>query len=336
MLERRVETILRLIVEAYLKESTPVSSDSIASELGYTLSPATIRNTMAKLEKEGFLFQPYISSGRIPTDKALKFYVESILEEMNPFQEVEKIMTSNEPSEIYTLLERASKFLSDSSDCMSFILVPPIEFIPFTYINFEKISSDAILLTLLSSSNLIVTKVFKNTEGFTQEELSNLSQFLQEKFAGQNINSIKITLLREISNERMNFARLLEKFINFFNKIEEEREEKIDVRIHGYENLLGKLEFPDLEALKKLLKSLEEKSNLLNLLRNVSAQGTKVLFGSEIESFPLPSFSFVISGLKTGDMTMGSVGIIGSKRMFYKVTIPLVEGTAKFLSNVLF
>lgn len=336
MLERRVETILRLIVEAYLKEGTPVSSNSIASELGYTLSPATIRNIMAKLEKEGFLFQPYISSGRIPTDKALKFYAESILEEMNHPQEIGEIMIGSRPSEIYALLERTSKFLSDSSDCMSFILVPPIELIPFSYINFEKISSEAILLTLLSSSNLIVTKVFKNTEGFTQEELSNLSLYLQEKFAGQDLNSIKVTLLREINLEKMNFARLLEKFINFFHKIEDERKEKIDIHIQGYENLIGKLEFPDLEALKKLLKSLEEKSNLLNLLRQVSAQGTKVIFGSEIESFPLPSFSFVISGLKAGDRTSGSVGIIGSKRMLYKVTIPLVEGTAKFLSNVLF
>lgn len=336
MLERRAETILRLIVESYLKEGAPVSSQSIARELGYTLSPATIRNIMAKLEKEDFLFQPHIASGRIPTDKGLKFYAESILEEMNQSHDIGEILIGNTPSEIDALLERTSKFLSDTSDCMSFIVVPPVEFITFKYINFEKISREAILMTLLSSSNIIVTKVFKNTEEFTQEELQNLSTYLQEKFAGQNLNSVKIALIREINMEKKNFARLLEKLINFFQKIEEERKEEIDVHIQGHENLLGKVEFPDLEALKTLLKSLEEKSNLLKLLQQVSGEGTRVIFGSEIDSFPLQSCSMVVSGLKAGESVEGSVGIIGSRRMLYRITIPLVDGTAKFLSQVFF
>ncbi len=336
MLERRAETILRLIVESYLREGTPVSSQFIARELGYTLSPATVRNVMAKLEREGFLFQPHIASGRIPTDKGLKFYAESILKEMRGPQDIGEILIGNTPSEIDTLLERTSKFLSNSSDCMSFIVVPPIEFITFNYINFEKISNEAILLTLLSSSNLIITKVLKNTEEFNQEELLKLSSYLQEKFAGQNLNSVKNILIREINNEKRNFANLLKKFINFFYKMEEERKEKIDVHIQGHENLLGKPEFPDLEALKNLLKSLEEKSNLLRLLQQVTTPGTKVIFSSEIDLFPLPSCSFVISGLKTGESITGSVGIIGSRRMLYKITIPLVEGTAKFLSQVFF
>ncbi len=334
MMERRVETILRLIVESYLKEGAPVSSQFIARELGYTLSPATIRNIMAKLEKEDFLFQPHVASGRIPTDKGLKFYAESILEEMREPHEIGEMLIGNTPFEIDALLERTSKFLSDTSDCMSFIVVPPIEFITFNYINFEKISNSAILLTLLSSSNLVVTKVFKNTEGFTQEELLKLSSYIQEKFAGQTLNTVKMTLLREINTERKNFARLLEKFINFFHKIEEEREEKIDVHMQGHENLLGKPEFPDIDALKNLLKSLEEKTALLKLLQQVCSEGTKVIFGSEIDAFPLPTCSFVISGLKTGENIAGSVGIIGSRRMFYKLTIPLVDGTAKFLSQV--
>ncbi len=334
MLERRAETILRLIVESYLKEGTPVSSQFIARELGYTLSPATIRNIMAKLEKENFLFQPHVASGRIPTDKGLKFYAESVLEGMKQPYEIAEMLIGSTPSEIDALLERTSKFLSDTSDCMSFIVVPPIEFVTFNYINFEKISSEAILLTLLSSSNLIITKVLKNTEGFTHEELLKLSSFLQEKFAGQNLNSVKTTLIREIYIEKRTFARLLEKFTNFFRKIEGEREEKIDVHLQGHENLMGKPEFPDIEALKNLLKSLEEKSNLLKLLQQVSSEGTKVIFGSEIDFFPLPSCSFVISGLRTGENISGSVGIIGSRRMLYKVTIPLVEGTAKFLSQV--
>lgn len=334
MLERRTETILKLIVESYLREGTPVSSQSIARELGYTLSPATIRNTMAKLEREDFLFQPHVTSGRIPADKGLKFYAESILEEMKDSYDIGEILIGNTPSEINTLLEKTSKFLSNSSNCMSFIVVPPIEFITFNYINFEKISNEAILLTLLSPSNLIITKVLKNTEGFDQEELLKLSSYLQEKFAGQNLNSVKNILIREINIEKRNFANLLKKFINFFHKMEEEMEGKIDVHIEGHENLLRKTEFPDFEALKNLLKGLEEKSNLLRLLQQAITTGTKVIFSSEIDFSPLPSCSFVISGLKTGESISGSVGIIGSRRMLYKITIPLVEGTAKFLSQI--
>ncbi len=334
MLERRAETILKLIVESYLREGTPISSQFIARELGYTLSPATIRNIMAKLERDDFLFQPHVASGRIPTDKGLKFYAESVLEEMKSPHDIGDILIDNTPSEIDTLLERTSKFLSNSSDCMSFIVVPPIEFITFNYINFEKISNEAILLTLLSPSNLIITKVLKNTEDFTQEELMKLSSYLQEKFSGQNLNSVKNILIREINTEKRNLANLLKKLINFFYKMEEEEREKIDVHIEGHENLLGKTEFPDMEAFKNLLKSLEEKSNLLKLLQQVTTSGTKVIFSSEIDFSPLPSCSFVISGLKTGESISGSVGIIGSRRMLYKITIPLVEGTAKFLSQI--
>lgn len=334
MVERRTETILKLVVESYLREGTPVSSQFVARELCYTLSPATIRNIMAKLERENFLFQPHVASGRIPTDKGLKFYAESILEEMKDPHDIGEILINNTPSEINTLLEKTSKFLSNSSDCMSFIVVPPIEFITFNYINFEKISNEAILLTLLSPSNLIITKVLKDSEGFDQEDLLKLSSYLQEKFAGQNLNFVKNTLIREIDIEKRNFANLLKKFLNFFHKMEEEKEEKIDVHIQGHENLLGKVEFPDFEALKNLLKALEEKSNLLRLLQHATTSGTKVIFSSEIDFSPLPSCSFVISGLKIGESISGSVGIIGPRRMLYKITIPLVEGTAKFLSQV--
>lgn len=334
MVERRTETILKLVVESYLREGTPVSSQFVARELCYTLSPATIRNIMAKLERENFLFQPHVASGRIPTDKGLKFYAESILEEMKDPHDIGEILINNTPSEINTLLEKTSKFLSNSSDCMSFIVVPPIEFITFNYINFEKISNEAILLTLLSPSNLIITKVLKDSEGFDQEDLLKLSSYLQEKFAGQNLNFVKNTLIREINIEKRNFANLLKKFLNFFHKMEEEKEEKIDVHIQGHENLLGKVEFPDFEALKNLLKALEEKSNLLRLLQQATTSGTKVILSSEIDFSPLPSCSFVISGLKIGESISGSVGIIGPRRMLYKITIPLVEGTAKFLSQV--
>ncbi|MGQ9617672.1 MAG: heat-inducible transcriptional repressor HrcA [Candidatus Aminicenantia bacterium] len=334
MLDKRAEVILKLIIESYLKEGTPVSSQSIARELGYSLSPATIRNVMAKLEREDFLFQPHISAGRIPTDKGLKFYAENILEEMKRPQEVGEILINTYPSELAMLLEKASKFLSETSDCMSFIVEPPIEFINFNYINLEKISNETILLTLLSSSNLIVTKVFKNTEAFTQDELSKLSSFLQERFAGQNLETVKSTILDEIKRERKSLSRIIEKFIGFFHKIEEEREDKIDVHIQGHKNLIGKPEFPDLEALKNLLKSLEEKSALLKLLQQISLSGTKVVFSSEIGFSPLISCSFIVSGLKIGNNISGSIGIIGSRRMLYKVNIPLVDGTAKFLSQI--
>ncbi len=334
MLDKRAETVLKLIVEFYLKEGAPISSQAIARELGYSLSPATIRNVMAKLEKEEFLFQPHVSAGRIPTDKGIKFYAQSIFDEMEYPDEIEEKIINSVPSELDLLLERTSKFLSDTSDCLSFIVEPPIEFINFNYINLERISNEAILLTMLSSSNLIVTKVFKNTEGFTQDELSRISSFLQERFSGQNLNFVKKTLTKEINMEKMSIARTLEKLINFFQKIEEEEENKIDVYIQGQKNLLGKPEFPDLDALKNLLKSLEEKTNLLRLLKQISTSETKVIFGYEIGLSSSLSCSFIISGLKIGDFIGGSVGILGSRRMLYKVTIPLVDKTAKFLSQI--
>ncbi len=332
MLEKRAETVLKMIVEFYLKEGAPISSQAIARELGYSLSPATIRNVMAKLEKEEFLFQPHVSAGRIPTDKGIKFYAQSIFDEMEYPDEIEEKIINSVPSELDILLERTSKFLSDTSDCLSFIVGPSIEFINFNYINLERISNEAILLTMLNSSNLIITKVFKNTEGFTQDELSRISSFLQERFSGQNLNFVKKILTKEINIEKMSIARTLEKLIKFFQKIDEEN--KIDVYIQGQKNLLGKPEFPDLDALKNLLKSLEEKTNLLRLLQQISTSETKVIFGSEIGLSSSLSCSFIISGLKIGDFIGGSVGILGSRRMLYKVTIPLVDKTAKFLSQI--
>ncbi|MEW6455226.1 MAG: heat-inducible transcriptional repressor HrcA [Acidobacteriota bacterium] len=339
VLNDRYKQILKMVIDDYLSSGQPVGSRTIARKLGFGLSPATIRNIMADLEDWGYLTHPYTSAGRVPTDKGLRFYVDTFLTpRFLSEEEKEKIESniSNYKGSIDSVLNTTSKVLSDLSESMGIVISPSFEKIIFKNIHFEKLSFGNILMILVTPSNVLVTRIFKEKEYLTQDVLNRLSDYLEKNFAGKNLEIAMEYLLKEIPTQELLYNKMLKKLSTFLKNNISEGKEKYEVYLEGRENLIGKPDLIDLDALKNLIRTIEEKTKFVRFLESiVDFHGVQVFFGSDVNFLSFFPFTLVVSKYELGNENFGSLGILGSRIMPYNRIIPLVDFTAKSLSSIL-
>lgn len=332
--------ILYLVADSYLRLGKPVSSKYITQNYSLDLSSATVRNVMAQLEKEEYLYQLHTSAGRMPTDKGLRFYVNRIFEEaLIPEDEV------NFPPGLYlekgdfnAFLNQVSHTLSEHSENIGFVLSPDISKINFTHIRLIKISEEKVIIILITSFNLVLTEIVPTNTYFTQEELDRAASYINKNFSGKNLVFVRDYLFREIPLYRMRFKNLIQKLMellkSYFRKEEEEKEKRIF--LEGTSKLLEKTDFLNTDRLRSILKNMEEKAKLAKFLSDfISLDRVKVLIGSEMERPEISDCSLILSHYGYHQQVLGSLGIIGPKRLPYKRIIPLVDCVAKRLSQTI-
>lgn len=338
-LREKDKQILNMIIEDFLKIGKPVSSESIAQRSRVRVSPATVRNIMAKLEEHGFLFQPHTSAGRVPTDEGLRFYVNNLLaesawpeENLNfPFEDF-----STTESDIGTLLNQASNILAEYSDNLGFVIYPMISRINFRHVRFIKISEDSVMVILVSLSNLVLTQVFKTETYFTQVELDKASQYINQSFKGKNFVFIRNYLLRELPKYKLKYEIIINRLINLLKAYFSQEEQGSQIVLQGAPKLLEKHHLFDMESLKSLFRNFEEKAKLAKLISNFISLGrVKVLIGSELNIPNILDCSLILSHYGDRNQVLGSLGIIGPKVIPYRRIIPLVDCVAKRLSQTI-
>ncbi|NQT79248.1 MAG: heat-inducible transcription repressor HrcA [Candidatus Aminicenantes bacterium] len=339
VLKEKDTQILNLIVENYLKIGKPVSSAVISHRSPVSISPATARNIMKKLEEHGFLSQPHTSAGRVPTDKGLRFYVNSLLEEtIIPEKHIDFISEgfSNVKGDINTLLNQVSKTLAEYSDNLGFVLPPRISRINFHNVRFISISEDKVMIILLSSSNFVLTEIVQTNTYFTQVELDKAAQYINQSFKGKNFLFVRNYLLQELPRYKIRYEAVINKLISLLKTYMSQEELREQVFLQGAPKLLEKHELFDMDKLKALFQNFEEKSKLAKLLSDfISLDRVKVLIGSELNVPDISDCSLVLSHYGYHSQVLGSLGIIGPKRIQYKKIIPLVDSVAKQLSQTI-
>jgi len=339
ILKEKDVQIFNLIVENYLKIGNPISSGYIAQRSQRPVSSATVRNIMSKLEKHGYLLQPHTSSGRVPTDKGLRLYVNNLFGEVI-YPDISINFTREafhqKKGDFNSLLDRVSQILSEESDNLGFVLSPRISRINFYHIRLIKISEEKIMIILITTSKLVLTEIIETKSYFTQVELDQASRYINENFRGKNLLFVRDFILREIPAHKMRYEDILRKLITLlkFHLIEEERSSQIFIQ--GTSKLLGKSESIDMENLKLLFRGFEEKAKLAKLLSDViSLDRVKVLIGTELDIPDILDFSLILSHYGYDQQVLGSLGIIGPKRIPYRKIIPLVDCVAKKLSETI-
>jgi heat-inducible transcriptional repressor len=332
-------TVLNLIVESYLKLGKPISSGSIAAKEQVTLSSATVRNIMAKLEEQGYLLQPYTSAGRIPTDKGLRSYVNKLFQEAFPSRTALDIAPDNfrhERGNFQSLLVNASRTLSQHSDNLGFVISPRISKIQFKYLRLIKISEEKVMVILVTTFNLVLTEVVNTNTYFTQHELDRASRFINEQFRGKNLSFVHDYLIKEVPSYKLKFEDLLHKLTSLIKTYFNQEENEHEIFLDGTSNLLEKPELFDMERLHSLFRNFEEKTRLTKLLSEfISLDRVKVLIGSEMNFPEIKDCSLILSHYGYDEQVLGSLGIIGPKRLPYKKIIPLVDCVAKKLSRTI-
>jgi heat-inducible transcriptional repressor len=334
----RDREVLEAIITDYIQTAEPVGSRTVSKKSEIALSPATIRNVMADLEEMGFLTQPHTSAGRVPTDRAFRFYVDSILE-VRKLTLVDRdrieMGFQDEGMDKNEIMKRASSLLSLLSRQTGVILAPRFGSNIFKHIEFIKLREKTILVIIVCKSGEVQNKLIESDEHMSQDELDKYSRYLTEIMGGLNLVEAKRKILDEMKKEKVLFDKLMYRALQLSQKALED-EGGGDLYIEGKTNILQSPEFSDLEKMRTLLQAFEEKTKIVKLLdKALLAEGMQIFIGAENEFNEMKDCSVIAAPYSRENFTLGTLGIIGPTRMDYPGIIPIVDYTARIVGKIL-
>jgi heat-inducible transcriptional repressor len=337
-LSDRGRQILEAIIEEHIASAQPIGSKSLTRFQGINLSPASVRNVMAELEELGYLRSPHTSAGRVPTEKAYRYYVDSLLRvcslDQSDREQIEQHY-HRRGRQMAELLREASRTLSAVAHYTGLVMVPRLQSTVFRRIEFVRLSSRQVLAVFITQSGLIQNRLIETSEEFSAGELEQITNYLNRTMSGLSIREVKALILAEMAREKALYDQLWQRAF----RLSEEALTGIsdgEVIIEGASHLLDQPEFSDLEQMKRVFRAFEQKSLLLNLLdRGLKAKGVQVLIGGETEYPELAGCSLITASYAGRRGTLGALGVIGPSRMPYATLIPIVDYTAGMISRML-
>jgi heat-inducible transcriptional repressor len=338
MLDDRSKKILCAVIQCYINTPGPVGSRVVTKKYHFGLSPATIRNIMSDLEEMGYLRQPHTSAGRVPTDSGYRFYVDTLNAEKRQINAA----LSTELNRNFELLRRdinsflddASKMLSELSHYIGIAMSPKSSATTLHKIELFKYREDQLVVILLTDEGVIKNKIVSVDPELSQRELNRISEYINDRFRGHSLDEIKKLIVKEMTREKVICDKLISEAIricrNAFSS------SPGHVYISGVSGLLQLPEFCDINRIRELLQTLEDKHIIVNLLDHISdSEGTQVLIGEENPLDEMKQFSLIAATYKEGSRPIGTIAIIGPKRMNYFEAISIVDYTARFITKIL-
>ncbi|GAB4171290.1 MAG: heat-inducible transcriptional repressor HrcA [Geothermobacteraceae bacterium] len=337
-LSERNRTILEAIIEEHIATAEPVGSRTVARRHPMGLSPATIRNVMADLEDLGYLRSPHTSAGRVPTEKGYRFYVDTLLQVRQLTPKEQKQLSSSyqlRGHKVEEVLRDVSRSLSSISRYTGLVMAPRMETTVFRHIEFLPLSQGRILVILVTHSGLVQNKIIETGEPLTPRELEQISNYLNRTLTGLPIHEVKEKIFAEMEREKARYDQLLAKTLKLSRQALQGNLDG-EVFIEGTSNILDQPEFANVETMRELFRAFEQKGRLIDLLtRSQQAEGVQIFIGSETGLEGIDGCSLITSHYSNRRGTIGALGVIGPSRMNYSAVIPIVDYTARLLSQVL-
>jgi heat-inducible transcriptional repressor len=335
VLDPRAQVLLKTLVERYIADGTPVGSRALSKFSGLELSPATIRNVMADLEDLGFIASPHTSAGRIPTPRGYRLFVDTLLK-VQPMEAALKAELQGNllPDQPQRVINSAAQLLSELSSFAGVVMAPRRS-AAFTHVEFMKLSDRRVLLILVTPEGDVQNRVLYTETAYTPSQLVEAANFLNEHYAGRPFDEIHGRLHAELKELQADIVRLTQAAIEAGGAAMRESSEQYV--ISGERNLLGVRDLSsDMDKLKRLFEMFERKTALMQLLDTSSrAEGVQIFIGGESSLVPLDEMSVVTAPYEVDGKIVGTLGVIGPTRMAYERVIPIVDITAKLLSNAL-
>ncbi len=350
--DARGQIILSAIVSEHLTSGQPVGSKVIAKKFANKsgLSSATIRNVMSELETYGLLEQPHTSAGRVPTDEGYRFYVDNLLGILSLSNEdlsfINKELGLNELEGKETpdrLMERTSQLLSALSNNIGIVVSPSLAHDRLQHIEFVNLSDKRLLVVLVSAPSIVHNKVIRLSETYSQDELDKTARYLNTEFSGKSLLVIRAEILKLMHEEKALFDNLLQTaMILTSQSIDSENDMHGEVFVDGTSNILSKSDFADIESLRRLLRTIEEKSHLVQILnecimkdKSISDK-VQVIIGSENSSDSLQDCAIITAPYRVGNgSAIGSLSVIGPTRIEYARMISVVSYMAQMLEEIM-
>lgn len=335
-LDLRKMRILQAIIDDYILTAAPVGSRAISKHPEINLSSATIRNEMSDLEEYGYLQQPHTSAGRIPSDKAYRYYVNSIMQQaMLSAEEIRFIEQhfSRSMADADAIIRETALVLSDMTNYTTMLLPPNPSSVKLRRIQLVPITDTKALVVTVTNVGVAKDSVIRVPKGITPDRLNQISNIITQSFENCRIEDItpeKIAMLvsqfdtsKDYMNELLSLFK--QSFINRKNKVE----------FFGTSKLLDYPEYSDVDKARALLNSLERKESFTNTLNGASNLEFSITIGSENNDPIINDCSVVTATYRVGGEQVGSLGVIGPTRMDYSRVLALLDYFGKSLGSVL-
>ena len=338
-LDARAQQILRHIISSYILTGEPVGSRTLAKLSDEGLSPATIRNVMADLEEMGYLVQPHTSAGRVPTDKGYRYYVDVLLPSGRLAARDRSLIDtrlSRVGGEFTGAMEEIPRLLSRLTSMVGYFLSPPPADAVLKHVEFTRLHDRRILVVFVDRAELVSHRILDTEEDYSQADLDRAGRYLVEEFSGLALNEIRGRLVRLMAEEKAAFDNLLKNAVTLAGRYLEAESRARTVVLEGTANIMKHPEFADVETMRRLFATFEEKHRLVKILdRCLDQPGVRVVIGSEAADPLLGRLSVVASPYHLDDGGTGWFGVLGPTRMEYDRAVALVDYISRLFSTLL-
>ncbi len=333
MLDDRKRKILKEIVDEYIDTAEPVSSAIIVEKYERDISSATVRNDMAELEKAGYLEKPHTSAGRIPSAKGYRLYVDELLKYDNiSLEEIKYIQEKLETkmTGIEELTKIATTTLSEITHYTTVSIGPKTSKQIIDEIKFVLLGSRMLMGIIVTDTGLVRETIIKFDEDIVQDQVDTLNYFFNNRLKGEPLEKIDTSFEEYIFKELKYSVNIIKPIIEQMKKLIEEEE---NIYLEGANKSFELPEFKSLELAKNFVNILDTKEVMLDILDSGFAEDIKIYIGDENDNEELKDFSIVTFKHSIGDKDVGTIGIIGPKRMNYSKVISVMKYISKKLKD---
>ena len=337
--DERAQHILRTLVQQFIRDGQPVGSRTLSKASGLSLSPATIRNVMADLEDYGFITSPHTSAGRIPTPKGYRFFVDTLVQLREPGRSevsaLQSQLRDEARADAKALAENASAALSSLTSLAGLVTLPRQSQVTLRQIEFLPISDRRVLAILVINNSEVQNRILTMDRDYSESELRRAANFLNENFAGRDIDEVRRLVLEELKRTRETMNQLMIDTVTLAQQALP-GEGRSGYVMAGETKLMGFEELSDIEKLRQLFEAFSQQREILGLLdRSIEADGVQIFIGEESGFQLLEDCSVVTAPYRVDNEIVGVLGVIGPTRMAYERVIPIVDITARLMGAAL-
>jgi len=323
-LDDRKITILNAVIKNYMDTGEPVGSRTISKLPDCSLSSATIRNEMCDLEEMGYLIQPHTSSGRIPSDKGYRFYVDEILKEKQTEVSEFKDLMIQRVDRLELVLKRMARMIASNTNYAAMISGPSYHQNKIKLIQLSRIEDYKLLVVTVVEGNIINNKIISVEEKLSDQEILNLNILLNTSLNGLTIKDINLDVIRKLKKDAGAHRSVVDLVLNEVSEAIKADDEDLPIYTSGATNIFKYPELADGEKASKLINTFEEKDKLKEILDDVNEtddadhDGIQVFIGDESPVPNMRDCSMVTANYDLGNGMRGTIGIVGPKRMDYE------------------
>jgi heat-inducible transcriptional repressor len=329
-MDDRARALLNTLIERYIADGQPVGSRALSQV--FDLSPATIRNVMADLEGLGLIHSPHTSAGRVPTPRGYRMFVDALLA-VQPCALQPTTPHFLPPSELSRAVNAAAALLANLSQFAGVVMAPKRAQV-FRQIEFIRLSERRVLLIIVTPDGDVQNRILSVARDYVQAELIEASNFFNQHFAGKSFDVVRGSLATELAQLRDDISGLMQAAVEAGAAPTDDADAVV---IAGERRLLDIGELAcDMDRLRRMFKLFEQKTDLMQLLDISSrAQGVQIFIGGDSDLLPMEDVSVITAPYGVDGKVVGTLGVIGPTRMAYNRVIPIVDITARLLSNAL-